>query len=113
MRPIVYLIQINKRQFTGVAGTLERHWQLSDVNGSTQRRQARCNHKRLPRPRLSIAHREPRREIVSGACNQPHAGSVTPRQNAEAVMLDFMNSSPTPKTAPLRPCPVFRGDFCR
>ena len=30
------------------------------------------------------------REIVSGACNQPHAGTIAPGHDAEAVMLDFV-----------------------
>ncbi len=33
---------------------------------------------------------EARRQIVSGACNQPHAGTIAPGQNAEPVMLDFV-----------------------
>jgi hypothetical protein len=32
-------------------------------------------------------------ELVSGARNQPHTGTVPPRQNAEAVMLDFVQPS--------------------
>jgi hypothetical protein len=34
---------------------------------------------------------KPRREIVAVASNQPHAGTVAPCQNAEAVTLDFVN----------------------
>jgi hypothetical protein len=30
------------------------------------------------------------REVVSVARNQPHARTIAPRQNAEAVMLDFV-----------------------
>jgi hypothetical protein len=46
------------------------------------------------RRKLADCHcdkREARREIVSSARNQPHAGTVLPRQNAEAVMLDFVD----------------------
>ena len=35
--------------------------------------------------------REARREIVSGACNEPHSRTVAPRQDAEAIVLDFVN----------------------
>jgi hypothetical protein len=34
---------------------------------------------------------KPRREIISVASNEPHARTIPPRQDAEAVMLDFMN----------------------
>ena len=33
---------------------------------------------------------KPRREIVTVAGEQPHAHAIAPRQNAEAVMLDFV-----------------------
>jgi hypothetical protein len=34
---------------------------------------------------------EARREIVSGARNQPHARTVPARENAKAIVLDFVN----------------------
>ena len=34
---------------------------------------------------------KPRREIVAAASNQPYAGSIPPRQDAKAIMLDFVN----------------------
>jgi len=47
-----------------------------------------------------LAHRhcdkgEARREIVSGAGNQPHACTVTPSENAEVIMLDFVKPAGT------------------
>jgi len=43
-----------------------------------------------------LAHRhcdegKARREIVSGAGNQSHAGRIPRRQDAKAVMFDFVN----------------------
>jgi hypothetical protein len=45
-----------------------------------------------------LAHRhcdegKARREVVTGACNQPHARTIPPRQDAEAIMLDFVAGS--------------------
>jgi hypothetical protein len=39
--------------------------------------------------------REATREIVSGARNQPHAGSIAPRKDAKAIMFDFVEPTGT------------------
>ena len=47
-----------------------------------------------PHRQLSHGHRykgKARRKIVSGAGNQPHARTIAAGQDAEAVMLDFVN----------------------
>jgi hypothetical protein len=41
--------------------------------------------------------RKARREIVSGASNQANARTIAPRQNAEAVVFDFVNPAEAAK----------------
>jgi hypothetical protein len=56
-------------------------------------RRKRSPHRRSGNGELAERHRDKgkaRREIVSGASNQPHAGIVAFCHNAEAVMLDFV-----------------------
>jgi len=38
---------------------------------------------------------KPRREIVAIASKEPHAGTIAPRQSAEAIMLDFVQPAGT------------------
>jgi hypothetical protein len=40
--------------------------------------------------KLSLAGTGPALPIIPGACNQPHAGTIAAGQNAEPVMLDFV-----------------------
>jgi hypothetical protein len=38
---------------------------------------------------------KPRREIIAIAGEQPHTGTIPPRQNADAVVFEFMNPAGT------------------
>jgi len=54
--------------------------------------QARANAKLTHR---HCNKRNPGREIVSGAGDQPHAGTIPARQDPEAIMIDFVQPSRT------------------
>ena len=50
------------------------------------------------RPRLAARNQadkgEPRREIVSGACNEPHSRTIPARENAKAIVAMAVSKLP-------------------